>query len=63
VKAAKPKVGRPRVPKKLAKGSLLSVRFSDDERKLLDQAAVREGVRLSESPLLTCFLAHAPGNG
>ena len=45
---APPKLGRPPVPKRLAKGSLLSVRFSDDERKLLDQAADREGVRLSE---------------
>ena len=32
-------VGRPRVPKKLAKGSLLSVRFSESERRALEQAA------------------------
>jgi hypothetical protein len=46
VKKAKP--GRPRVPKKLAKGSLLSVRFSEGEREALERAAEREGLRLSE---------------
>lgn len=40
--------GRPVVPKKLAKGSLLSVRFSGDERRDLEQAAKRSGIRLSE---------------
>lgn len=48
MKVAKPKLGRPRVPKKLAKGSLLSVRFSEDERKTLERAAEREGLRMSE---------------
>jgi hypothetical protein len=48
VKAAKkPKLGRPPVPKKLAKGALLSVRFSADERNAMDRAAAREGLRLS----------------
>jgi hypothetical protein len=46
VKKAKP--GRPPVPKKLAKGSLLSVRFSESERWALEAAAEREGLRLSE---------------
>jgi hypothetical protein len=43
----KPKIGRPPVPKKLAKGSLLSVRFSADERKALKRAAERDGLHLS----------------
>jgi hypothetical protein len=46
VKRAKP--GRPRVPKKLAKGSLLSVRFSESEREALERSAEREGLKLSE---------------
>jgi hypothetical protein len=36
------------VPKKLAKGSLLSVRFAEGERRLIEQAARRDGVGLSE---------------
>lgn len=48
MKATKPRIGRPRVPKKLAKGSLLSVRFSEDERRDLEHAAKRAGLRLSE---------------
>lgn len=44
----KKKLGRPPVPKKLAKGALLSVRFSEVERKSLEGAARRKGVRLSE---------------
>jgi hypothetical protein len=48
VKAAKTKRGRPSVPKKLAKGSLLSVRFSADERRRLDHAARTAGVKVSE---------------
>jgi hypothetical protein len=44
----KPRIGRPRTPKKLAKGSLLSVRFSNDERRALERAATHAGVRLSE---------------
>lgn len=43
-----PKMGRPPVPKKLAKASLLSVRFSEAERKALEKAARRSGMRLSE---------------
>lgn len=42
------KIGRPRVPKRLAKGSLLSVRFPEDERRALERAADREGERLSD---------------
>jgi len=48
VKAKKPRIGRPPVPAKLAKGSLLSVRFSEDERKAMDRAAERAGLKLSE---------------
>jgi predicted HicB family RNase H-like nuclease len=48
LKAKKARIGRPPVPAKLAKGSLLSVRFSEDERKALERAAEREGVSLSE---------------
>jgi uncharacterized protein (DUF1778 family) len=44
----KPRVGRPPTPKKLAKASLLSVRFSEGERAALEAAAAREGARLSE---------------
>jgi hypothetical protein len=46
LKKAKP--GRPRVPKELAKGSLLSVRFSESERAALEARAQRESLRLSE---------------
>lgn len=46
--AKKPKMGRPPVPKKLAKGTLLSVRFSESERDALERAARREGLKLSE---------------
>jgi uncharacterized protein (DUF1778 family) len=48
VKATKPRVGRPVVPQDKAKGALLSVRFSADERAALDAAAERGGVKLSE---------------
>ena len=41
-------VGRPPVPKKLAKGTLLSVRFSESERRSLEQTADREGLTLSK---------------
>jgi len=44
---SKPHIGRPRVAKKYAKSSLLSVRFSNDERRALERAAKREGLRLS----------------
>ena len=43
-----PKMGRPKLPKKLAKGSLLSVRFTAEERKALDAAAARAGLSLSQ---------------
>jgi hypothetical protein len=48
MKATKPRVGRPAVAKDKAKGSLLSVRLSADERAALDAAAERAGVKLSE---------------
>lgn len=44
----KPRLGRPPVPKKLAKGSLLSVRLSEGERRSLERAAQQSGVKLSE---------------
>jgi hypothetical protein len=44
----KKKLGRPPVPKRLARGALLSVRFSVEERKELERAAECEGLRLSE---------------
>lgn len=40
--------GRPAIARKLAKGSLLSVRFTEDERRMLDRAAGQGGLRLSE---------------
>ena len=43
-----PRIGRPPVPKKLAKASLLSVRFTESERAELERAAKRDGVGLSE---------------
>jgi len=48
VKAQKPKIGRPPLPKKLQKGALLSVRFSEDERTAIEYKAKREGLTLSE---------------
>ncbi len=43
-----PRIGRPPVPKKLAKAALLSVRFSEGERAEIEKAAKRDGVGLSE---------------
>ncbi len=43
----KKKLGRPPVPKKQQKGSLLSVRFSAQEREDLERAAENEGIKLS----------------
>lgn len=48
MKAKAPRIGRPPVSKKLAKATLLSVRFSESERASLDRAAKKEGVKLSE---------------
>ncbi len=47
MKAKAPRIGRPPLPKKLAKGALLSVRFSESERASLDRAAKKEGAKLS----------------
>lgn len=44
----KKKLGRPPVPKKEQKASLLSVRFSAQERRALEHAAERGGLKLSE---------------
>lgn len=46
--AKNPRIGRPPVPKKLAKDTLLSVRFSETERKELEKAAKKTGSKLSE---------------
>lgn len=43
-----PRIGRPPVPKKLAKATLLSVRFTEAERAEIEKAARRDGVGLSE---------------
>lgn len=40
--------GRPKTPRKIAKSALLSVRFSESERKALDAAASGRGLKLSE---------------
>lgn len=59
MKAKKSRIGRPPVPAKLAKGSLLSVRFSDEEKRQLDGAAERAGLKLSEwvrRELLRCAI-------
>lgn len=58
----KKKLGRPPVPKKLAKGALLSVRFSAEERKQLERAAGRGGLRLSEWARRTLLGASALGS-
>jgi predicted HicB family RNase H-like nuclease len=58
-------VGRPRVPKKLAKGSLLSVRFSGAERRKIDLAAEKDGVSVSEwsrRALLAAAEQRSPSN-
>ena len=46
--AKKRKVGRPRVSAKEAKGSLLSVRLSEAERKRLEHTADKEALSLSK---------------
>jgi hypothetical protein len=48
VRKKKPRIGRPPVPRKLAKASLLSVRFSGEEKRTLDRAAKISGEKLSE---------------
>jgi uncharacterized protein (DUF1778 family) len=44
----KARMGRPPLPKRLQKGALLSVRFSISERQLLERAAHRSALGLSE---------------
>ena len=44
----KKKLGRPPVPKKHQKASLLSVRFSEGERKSVEQFAGRDDAKLSD---------------
>ncbi len=45
MRAKKPRIGRPPIPKKLHKDSLLSIRFSVEERRLLEREA--KGEKLS----------------
>ena len=67
----KPRIGRPPIPKKLHKDSLLSVRFSGDERKALEAAADGESlsawarrVLLSEARASSAHVPHpAPATG
>ena len=40
-------MGRPPIPKREHKASLLSVRFSKEERRILEKAAFRKGLVLS----------------
>ena len=40
--------GRPPTPKKLAKAAPISIRFSESERRLVDRAAERVGVKVSK---------------
>ena len=40
--------GRPKLPKKDAKGAVMTVRFTKAERKAVDDAAGREGLKTSE---------------
>lgn len=48
IRPASRPVGRPPVPKKLAKDSLLSVRFSAEERRTLERSADLDRVTLSQ---------------
>lgn len=57
-----PRIGRPPVPKKLAKASLLSVRLAEGERKLIEQAAKRDGVGLSDWARRVLLAAAKPGS-
>jgi len=50
-------MGRPKLPKKLAKGALLSVRFTTEERRALDAAAERDGISLSQWARKTMLVA------
>jgi hypothetical protein len=42
------KVGRPRLPKGKALGKPTPIRFPDEERKMFEKAAKKEGLTLSE---------------
>jgi predicted HicB family RNase H-like nuclease len=41
-------VGRPKLAKGEAKGSIVPVRFSPEDRKRLETASTKEGISLSE---------------
>ncbi len=47
------KIGRPKLPKGHAKGSIVPVRVSDSERKLFEKAAER-----SEHKTLSAWIRH-----
>jgi hypothetical protein len=42
------KVGRPKLPKGVAKGRIVPVRFSGKELKVVEKAAKTEGLTISE---------------
>jgi hypothetical protein len=56
----KVRMGRPPVSKKLQKGALLSVRFSESERLGLARAAARHQLSVSEWARRTLLSAAAP---
>jgi mobilization protein NikA len=43
-----PRIGRPPIPKKERKATLLSIRLKPDERRTVERAAKRAGAGLSE---------------
>ncbi len=43
-----PRIGRPPLPKKMAKAELLSVRFAPEEKRQIERAAKDAGVGISE---------------
>ena len=44
----KPKMGRPKLPRDMAKASMLTLRLTGDERATIDRAAESAGVRVSD---------------
>ena len=42
------KLGRPKIPKSDRKGKITGVRFTPDERRTIDTAALSEGLELSK---------------
>lgn len=54
--------GRPVTPKRLAKVAPISIRFSESERRLVDRAAERAGVKVSAWVRDAVLAAAAPTN-